>query len=128
MIKTKKGKSDLDLINFAALGGGNVGAGLLQKGIQKFMPSAPPTLLAAGALGLGYLLTTTKDKALHFLGYGMISRGFGDGLSALGIGEDMLSDELSLNDDLLADELADELAAEMEAELAADGTGPDGSY
>lgn len=124
----KKSGLQTDLINYVSLGGGNIAGGVLQKGISKIFPQAPAQLLPAIPLIFGHFLSKMKDPNVKFLGYGMISRGFGDGANALGIGEDMISDNLDLSADIedeLADELADEMEAELAAELAAEN---DGTY
>ena len=130
MKKSNSSGMKLDFMDLGLLGAGNIGAGVVSKAVNRFMPTAPPQAAPIVSMIGGYLLTKAKDRKLQFAGLGLFSRGLADTANSFGIGEDAVSDALELEDPMeaeLAAELAAEMEAEMEAELANE-VSPDGSY
>jgi hypothetical protein len=129
MAKMSSKKSvNLDFMDLGATGVGAIGGGIINKVVAKVKPDAPAFIGAAVNVVGGYFLTRMANKNLQYLGLGMFSRGVSDGANVAGIGEDMISETLDLDNTMEA-ELAAELAEEMEAELAEmDEVSEDGSY
>ena len=117
----------LDFMDLGATGAGAIGGGIINKAVAKIKPDAPAYIGSAVNLIGGYFLTRMANKNLQYVGLGMFARGMSDGANVVGIGEDMITESLDLNDEMEA-ELAAELAEEMEAELAEDMVEEDGSF
>lgn len=111
-------KKALQIVNYAALGAGSIGAGV----VERVIPVSNPLIKSGVVIAAGIFLSTMKQEPVKFAGYGMIARGASGLATSFGIGEEQLSDELAGSSDI-EDELADELAEAMEDELAADSDG-----
>ena len=108
-----KSDKSLSMVDYLALGGGSVASGV----ISRIIPVNNPLLGNAIPIVAGVLLTRAKDRNIRFLGMGMVARGVGNAASSMGIGEEMIAEELGADGDFLDEEMSDEMLAEQ---LAAD--------
>lgn len=107
-------KSNLNIMNYVALGLGEIGTGVAIKAI----PIGNNYVKAGIAIVGGFMLTRTKNELAQYAGLGVMGRGMNALASSFGLGEDEIATELAGNLD--ESEMSEELAEELEAALAED--------